>query len=289
MQKSYKTKISNQKIAIEILNTGAELCSVINKNTPKEYIWDGNPAFWGKHSPILFPIVGTLKNDSYTYKNKNYTLSRHGFARDLDFTLVNKTETKAEFTLKANELTICHYPFDFELQIIYEIINTELFITYIVKNNDSATVPFSIGGHPAFALTEDFERYSLKFSADEVLNTYLLEKNLLSDKVNTIVLNNKTLPLSYSLFEKDALIIKSMQSDEIELLESNRPILKFKFRDFPNFGIWTKDNAPFICLEPWVGYSDVLETSGDIMQKEGILMLEPNHVKEFTFSIEFYT
>ena len=113
-----------------------------------------------------------------------------------------------------------------------------------------------------------------------------MENDLLSEKTQTIQLIKNRLPLTYSLFENDALIFKKLKSKQIQILKMGKPILNFKFKDFPNFGIWTKMNAPFICLEPWAGYSDVLNTTGNILDKEGIQILESNSSKEFNFSIE---
>jgi galactose mutarotase-like enzyme len=132
-------------------------------------------------------------------------------------------------------------------------------------------MPFSIGGHPSFALQNEFENYSLQFETSEILNCYLLQNDLLSKQYNSMRLKKNILPLSYSLFDNDALIIKKMQSKQIKILENKIPFLNFKFNDFPNFGIWTKKNAPFVCLEPWFGYSDLLESNGDILKKEGVL------------------
>ncbi|MEO5778036.1 MAG: aldose 1-epimerase family protein [Flavobacterium sp.] len=280
------TTISNSELSATISNKGAELISLKKIDSNREYIWEGNPAYWGKHSPILFPIVGTLKNNSYTYKNRTYQLSRHGFARDMDFDLISYNETEVIFSLSSNEFTKERFPFEFELRILYTLNGTELVISYQVINKGSDAMPFSIGGHPAFTLNQKFENYTLQFETDEDLTSYQLENDLLSDKTKQIELVNNSLPLTYSLFENDALIFKHLKSKQIKILETNVPILNFKFNDFPHFGIWTKVNAQFICLEPWIGYSDVLNTSGNIFEKEAIQILENISSKEFNFSIQ---
>lgn len=280
------TTISNSKLKVTINHKGAELISLQRINSGREYIWEGNPQFWAKHSPILFPIVGTLKDNSYTFKDKQYSLPRHGFARDLDFELISKEKDSALFSLKSNEITKAIYPFDFELQLIYSLMDSELTITYKIINNDQEAMHFSIGGHPAFALPNEFETYSLELEPNENLVAYELENDLLSEKTQPIPLKNNRLPLTYSLFAKDALIFKQLESRTIQILENNIPFLNFKFKGFPNFGIWTKRDAPFICLEPWAGYSDVLNTNGKLSEKEGIQTLESNLSKEFSFSIE---
>jgi galactose mutarotase-like enzyme len=280
-----KTTITNATLSIAINHKGAELISL--QNTSKvEFIWEGNPEYWGKHAPILFPIVGTLKNNTYSYNDVAYNLSRHGFARDMIFELIDKTESQAVFSLKSNQETMELYPFDFELQVKYLLVGAELKISYTVLNNNSESMYYAIGGHPAFALPDAFEKYSLQFETDKILISHQLDNDLLSGKTMKIELSNGKLPLTYSLFEKDALIFKELQSKQIRLLHNNTPVLNFKFYDFPNFGIWTKANAPFICLEPWVGYSDTLNASGSIIEKEGIQMLSGNTSKEYGFSIE---
>ncbi len=162
------TTISNSILTASIKHAGAELFSLKN-NQNKEYIWEGNPNFWGKHSPILFPIVGTLKNNTYEVNGKEYQLPRHGFARDMEFQLIEKTGNSAVFSLESNEETLKKYPFEFELQLIYTIEGTSLNIEYIVINKNDEKMPFSIGAHPAIALPENFESYSLKFEKEESL------------------------------------------------------------------------------------------------------------------------
>lgn len=280
------TIISNSVLSATIHHKGAELISLKTAETNKEYIWEGKPEHWVKHSPILFPIVGTLKNNSYQYNGEHYSLPRHGFARDMIFELISTTKVEAVFLLKSNKTTMELYPFDFELQITYTLQNSEVKVTYKVCNNSTEAMYYSIGGHPAFALPDHFENYSLGFEVNEELTSYQLKNDLLSEKTVAIALENNLLPLTYSLFETDALIFKELQSTQIQLLENGSPIVNFKFRDFPNFGIWTKINAPFICLEPWAGYSDVTHASGNIVEKEGIQSIDGFTFKEYSFSIE---
>ena len=279
------TTISNSNLTAQINHLGAELFSLQNQDT-KEYIWEGNPSFWGKHSPILFPIVGTLKNNSYHYEGKEYQLSRHGFARDMEFILSKKSENSATFSLTSSEESRKLYPFDFELQVIYTLENNKLTIGYRIINNSNSAMPFSIGAHPAFALPKPFEDYSLAFEYPENLTSHELENDLLSDKFSTIEMVENLVPLTYSLFEKDALIFKKLQSKNITILENKKPLLRVQFDDFPNLGIWTKNNAPFLCIEPWLGYSDTIHASGNILEKEGIQIINSSEIFKSNFSIE---
>ena len=280
-----KTVIKNTFLTATINSFGAELCSLKN-NENKEYIWEGNPDFWGKHSPILFPIVGTLKNNSYEYDETEYHLSRHGFARDMDFELIDKKENSATFSIQSSEETLKVYPFLFELQIIYTLDKNRLNIEYKVMNNGKSKMPFSIGAHPAFALTGNFEDYAIQFEKGESLEYYLLENDLISNKTKTLEVQKGCIPLTYELFKNDALIFKTLESKSLTILENKNPFLKVNFNDFPSLGIWTKMNAPFLCIEPWFGYSDTNENSGNLFEKEGIQVLEENKTFRSEFSIE---
>ncbi len=279
------TTISNSNFTAQIKLLGAELFSLKNSNA-KEFIWNGNSTFWGKHSPILFPIVGTLKNNSFVTNGKQFQLSRHGFAREMEFELIHKTEESVIFSLISTIETKKIYPFDFELQIGYTLIENILHIDYKVINKNNKKMPFAIGAHPAFALPGNFEDYSLEFQQEETLNYHLLEGGLISNKTNQLLLENKQLNLNYQLFEKDALVFKTLKSKSISILKNTIPILKVNYSDFPNLGIWTVVNAPFLCIEPWFGYSDTLDDYGDFSKKEGIQLLEKLETFESNFNIE---
>jgi galactose mutarotase-like enzyme len=279
------TTIKNSILTAEIKHFGAELIS-LKTNQNKEYIWEGNPEFWGKHSPILFPIVGTLKNNSFHYDEMEYHLSRHGFARDMEFELIEITDNSATFSIQSSEETLKVYPFEFELQLIYKLEENNLSIVYKVVNKGKNTMPFSIGAHPAFALPNHFENYAIAFEKEEPLEYYLLEDDLISNKTKKLDVTNKKIPLTYELFENDALIFKTLQSNSLTILENENPILRVHFEDFPSLGIWTKMNAPFLCIEPWFGYSDTNKNSGNLFEKEGIQVLESNATFHSKFSIE---
>ena len=279
------TILKNSTLSAEIKHIGAELIS-LKTNQNREYIWEGNPVFWGKHSPVLFPIVGTLKNNSFEYNGIEYHLSRHGFARDIAFELIHATENSATFAIQSSEETLKVYPFEFELQIIYTLNENNLSIAYKVINNGKTTMRFAIGAHPAFALPNQFENYAIAFEKEETLEYYLLEDDLISNKTKKLEAHNKQIPLTYELFKNDALIFKTLQSNSLTILENQHAILKVNFEDFPSLGIWTKINAPFLCIEPWFGYSDTTENFGNLLKKEGIQILESNEAFHSKFSIE---
>jgi galactose mutarotase-like enzyme len=277
--------LSNDVISAQINTLGAELCSL--KNTENiDFIWEGDPAYWGKHSPVLFPIVGTLKNNTYTHNNEEYILTRHGFARDMEFELVDQTANTATFSIQSNSTTLASYPFQFELQIQYTLFHSTLEIAYKVINKDNSAIPFSIGAHPAFALPGNFENYSIEFEKVEPLEYTLLENDLVSTQTETIATNSNFVPLTHKLFERDALIFKKLESKSLTIIEKEIPRLKVHFEDFPNLGIWTKVGAPFLCIEPWFGYSDTTETNGNLFEKEGIIVLKSTDTFQTKFCIE---
>jgi len=279
------TTLQNAGLMAVINYKGAELVSFKDTEN-REYIWDADPKYWAKHSPILFPIVGTLKNNHYTYNGIQYTLSRHGFARDMNFELIEKTKNSATFSLISSDETKIMFPFDFELDLKYTLIENKLILAYTIINKGHIKMPFSIGAHPAFALPESFENYSLAFEHSEQLDCFPLENDLISELSYPIRLEENKLPLRYSLFEKDALIFKELKSKSISILDKGTPFLRLHLGNFKNLGIWTKDKAPFICIEPWLGYSDTKNSSGALLEKEGIQMLKAQDSFNCHFEIE---
>lgn len=273
--------LQNEFLKVTLSAKGAEIKSVLD-NQNNEWMWQANPDFWGKTSPILFPVVGSLKNNTYLYKNKSYHLTRHGFARDMEFSFEQISQTKAVFTLNANEDTLENYPFYFELKVIYELENNQLSCTYEVTNAGNKTMYFSIGGHPAFALgngAADFENFYLEFNNDTVLNRLKLVDGLISENKETINLHNQQLPLRYDLFKEDAMVFRDLKSNVITIKNTkNENKLTLTFDDFTHFGIWTVQNAPFVCLEPWFGMADLQNHKQHIENKEGMIALEPQQV-----------
>ena len=280
------TTISNAFLTAKINHKGAELFSLQANDTKKEYIWEGNPEFWGKHSPVLFPIVGTLKNNSFQIEDTTYQLPRHGFARDMTFEVIDKTENSVIFSIQSSAETLKVYPFKFELQIIYALEAKKLNITYKVINKNQSKLPFSIGAHPAFALEGNFEEYKLEFEKNEDLVYHLLENDLISAATKTVEKQDNSVPLNYRLFENDALIFKSLESKKLTISKNKIPFLKVNFQGFPHLGIWTKKDAPFLCIEPWYGYSDTSEATGNLFEKEGIQIVDANAIFSSKFEIE---
>lgn len=281
-----KFQIKNQFLEASFDSLGAELISLISKG--REYIWEGNPEFWNKQSPILFPTIGSLKNDTYFFEGEEYHLPRHGFARENEFDVIEQKDDKIIFSLKSDEETLKVYPFIFELQIQYRLVENQLEVQYKVKNNSEDEMFFSIGGHPGFALSENFEDYSLVFETNDELKYSLLENHLLADETQILETVNNNLALNYSLFEKDALVFKNHQIQSVTIQKNGKDFVKVSFKNFSDLGIWTKINAPFICIEPWFGHADLIKTNQKLQEKEGILSLKPNVEFKSVYFIELF-
>ena len=266
--------ISNHQIKATINTQGAELIRLEKNN--KNYIWTVDETYWNKTSPILFPIVGRLKNDAYTIESKTYELPRHGFARNFEFKIEHQTDNSVVFLLTENEETLKCYPFQFELRLKYEIIENGLKLHYSVINKSDKIMPFSIGAHPAFAINESFSDFTLAFNETEDFVSYELDNEQFNNSFQNIPSENGKINLDYALFEKDALVFKHLKSDKLTLLKKNQPYISVEFKGFPYLGIWTKPNAPFLCIEPWCGLADNANHNGNIHEKEGILLLDKN-------------
>lgn len=285
------TTIQNTKLKATFNELGAELVSLINLETGKEIIWEGNADFWSGQSPVLFPTVGALKDDKYIFKGKTYELPRHGFARKRVFAAKKSSESEIIFELKSDEESIKIYPFQFSLEIKYTLVENKLTVSYQVKNLSEKEMYFSLGAHPGFAIdTENglnYCDYEIVFSDDEKLEIHPLADNLISNKIKIIELENKTLPLSYELFSKDALVMTTMKSQELILRnKKNNHKVIFSFSNFPYFGIWAAKNADFVCLEPWQGIADLENHNQELTEKFGILKLDKNEDWKADWAVE---
>ena len=271
--------IQNDKLRATFNNLGAELVSLINIETGKEIMWSGNPDFWSGISPVLFPIIGALKNEQYIFENQTYELPRHGFARRRIFAVKESSENEVVFELTSDEESLKIYPFQFSSEIKYTLAANKLNVDYLVKNLSQKQMYFSLGAHPGFAIdTENglnYNDYEIAFSNDDELQIHPLADNLISNQTKTIDLENKVLSLSYELFSKDALVMTNMRSKEL-ILRNNKNHHKviFTFSNFPYFGIWAAKNADFVCLEPWQGIADLENHNQQLTEKFGILRLE---------------
>ncbi len=284
--------ITNAVISATINPKGAELVSLIHQANQIEYIWSADPAFWGKSSPVLFPIVGSLKDDTFIYEGKSYNLSRHGFARERVFVVESQTHDRVTFLLKSDEASLKVFPFLFELRLHYSLDENRLNVKYDVTNIGNDKMLFSVGGHPAFKVPivegTNYENYCLEFNTSEDLMRWPLSKEgLIESPPGKFPSDNNRIHLTKELFYQDALVFKNLGSDSV-VLKSDKTAhqLRFHFKDFPFLGIWAAKNADFVCIEPWCGIADNVNHNLQLTEKEGINVLNANENFERTWMVE---
>ncbi len=283
--------IKNDYITVEVDSFGAEVKSVIKDGA--EYMWNGNPKYWGRTSPVLFPFVGSVNNGEYKVDGVKYPMGQHGFARDMEFQLAEQTDNKLVFALNSNEETVKKYPFEFSLKIAYEITANTLTVGWNVENTGDKAMHFSIGAHPAFMcpLNDGNQTdYKLKFDAEKEMEYYLLSGPLLdkSKKYNLPIKNGYT-DIVPGMFDKDALVFEDGQAKEISLCYPDGTAYVTVKTDAQLFGIWSpaNKNAPFICIEPWYGRCDAVGFDGDLSQREYSNELNSGELFDVKYTISF--
>ena len=291
--------LKNALLEIAISSLGAELKSVKHKTYQLEYMWQADPQFWGRTSPVLFPIVGKLSNNCTQINGQAYQLSQHGFARDCEFECVAKADDKVSFRLTANDQTKTKYPFDFELLISYILQVDCLTVNWQVMNPNTEILPFSIGAHPAFSTQlkngDLFEDYDIIF--DQLKNYYTWPFNAAMQLVNQGKSFKQTpvqkFPLDYADFFDDALVFPEQQLQAITLKNrQNGHGVSVEFSGFPEVALWTADaknkRSPFVCIEPWFGHADLANSSPELINKRGIIQLASGERFEAEYQILFF-
>lgn len=283
-------------LKIQSKKSGAELTSI--QYNGKEMLFQGAKVldsngniYWKRQAPILFPIVGQLKNSTTQIEGNSYQMSQHGFARDMDFEEISKTETKHHYMLKNNEETLKKYPYKFELHVIYKIVEDTLIVTYQVKNMDNKTIYFGLGGHPAFNCDYSNGEYEIAFPEQEDEIEFLKLKDGLIDIENAEnILQDNKIWLKEDTFDNDAVIMKNIKSNKVVLQnhETNQKILEFDFTGFPYLALWSKKGAPFVCIEPWQNTADRIASIQIYKNKENIIKLKKDKEFECKYSIKFF-
>jgi galactose mutarotase-like enzyme len=285
--------IQNSYFKISVTKIGAELCSLFAKSTNTEFMWNANPEIWGSHAPVLFPIIGCLKDGIFQYEGNIYSVPKHGFIRN-NATLESKIfgENCIEFRSKYTEETLKYYPFNYEFIVHYILHENGVKIEYTIINHDKQNpMYFSLGGHPGFKCPffehEKYEDYYIEFEVPETDDTWLVSKEgLIENQTIPYLINTKKLPLHSEIFAKDALIFKNLSSKKVTLKSKNHSVaLSVDISEFEYLGLWAKPNAPFLCIEPWLGISDKVTTNLDFTKKEGIQRLEAGETKVISFEI----
>lgn len=269
--------LTNEYLRVEIADLGAELMSVYDCAAQTELLWNGDPTYWKRRSPILFPNVGKTWRNTVLIRGKAYPTCQHGFARDRRFICERADKTSATYLLRSDAETLARYPFAFELRIRYALEGRNLRVCWTVDNPGSEEMAFTIGGHPAFRFANDADSkadYILRFPGVEQLRCILLDPasgTALPDAPHNLPLEGGTLALSDALFAHDALILDGGQVSEVWLCHRDgRPRVGMRCPGFPNFGIWSVAGAPFVCLEPWAGRCDDAGFDRELFEKPNV-------------------
>lgn len=250
---------------------------------------DGKP-FWKRQAPILFPIVGQIKDGKTIIEGNSYEMQQHGFARDMEFEEISKTQNKHQYILKSNEETLKKYPYQFELKVTYEVIENTLNVTYQVKNIDNKTIYFGLGGHPGFKCDYANREYEIAFTEKEDKIEFLkLNNGLVDTKKAENILDNNRIYLKENTFDNDAIIMKNIKSNKVILRnnKTDKRILEFDFTGFPYLAIWSKKGAPFVCIEPWQNTADKIDSNGNFKEKENINRLRSKDTFSCKYTIKF--
>ncbi|WP_027878825.1 aldose 1-epimerase family protein [Mesoflavibacter zeaxanthinifaciens] len=289
-------QLSNDLLNIKVKAKGAELCEISSVKNNRQFMWHADPKVWASYAPNLFPIIGSMKDDSYIFNEKTYHMPKHGFVRhNEDIKLLEQTENSLTFSLKQNKQISEWFPFDFKFLLKYTLTDNILTLTHTVKNLGDSDMYFSIGGHPAFKCPfydeENYTDYHLEFEHLETAKSYLLnmDNGLVTDQTKPVFNTKNTINLKPDLFNEDALIFKDLSSKKVALVSKNHgEILNVSFPDFKYLGIWAKPNAPYVCIEPWLGIADHENTNQDITKKEGIIKLAANKTFTASYSIQIH-
>lgn len=264
--------LENDSIKVTIASYGAELVSIYGKKTNREYMWNAGDA-WKRHSPVLFPIVGGLNNKEYRLGGTSYQMGQHGFARDMEFELLTKSDDEISFILRDSEATLEKWPCKFELILGYKITDNTVKVLWTVKNTNDDTMHFSIGGHPAFMCPVDGgsqEECYLHFDQDSLNYYFLSDKGLLVDKEYTLNTDDSFVAIDHDFFNYDAYILYNDRLRTVSLAgPDKKDYLKVTF-DAPVYGIWSAKgkHAPFVCIEPWYGRCDRVDFNGSWEERE---------------------
>lgn len=268
--------IKNDYLAVTISDFGAELQSVVSSDST-EFIWQGDENFWTDHAPVVFPICGRLKDGQYIFEDNKYEMGEHGFAYKKVFEVKELNKDSITYFLKDDEDTYKQYPFNFELEITYKLEGNTLVVNTDVINTGKKNMYFSAGSHEGYACPEGIEDYKIIFEKTESnLKSYgVTDKGLIKDEYITLGETCKEIQLKNEYFEVDGLVFKDLKSRAVTLTNGKRTIdVNFKDSDF--LLIWTMPDAKFVCIEPWCGMADSVNSDYEFTKKEGIISLKSN-------------
>ena len=284
--------LSNDVLTVNVAEHGAELQNIVKNGV--EYLWQGDPAYWARRSPVLFPIVGSVWEGRYRVNGQEFTLGQHGFARDMAFTFVSGSQTEVRYRLESSEQTLEKYPYPFVLEIAYRLHDNKLDVIWEVMNPSDKDLHFQIGAHPAFYYPdydpETKDRGFFSFDRKEGIEYVLISaKGCADPEVKyPMELKDGMLPINISSFDRDAFIVEDSQVRKVTLhRQDGSPWLSMTF-DAPLVGLWSPPgkNAPFICIEPWYGRCDRAGFAGEYKEKDWVNILAPGEKFSSVYTIE---
>lgn len=276
-------QIESNSLIVQVTSLGAEMKRLFSRDWHRELLWLGDERTWNRSAPVLFPIVGKLKDDEYFLQGKTFKMGQHGFARDFEFKCTECGVSEVEFLMVATQETFNKYPFCFELRVRYKVENSKVHVSYFVKNDDRQDIFFSIGAHPAFE-TKDLSNYEIRFEKEE--KEFYRIQNGLVNWTKPFVLNSQRVEINKQLFADDALIFKKLKSKYVDLIDLKRNEIVRVHSNAPFTGLWGKGDVPFICIEPWYGVSDSADHDKNFEVKNGIITLPAGEIFGFSYSIE---
>lgn len=279
-------RLNNETMVLEVSEHAAEITSFRNHQTGIEYMWQGDPTFWAGRNPILFPIVGNTYSKTYSIHGKTYAMGNHGIARHATFTCVKQTEDQIVMQLRDDEATRQVYPFPFLLEVTYTLHDTQVEIDYRVVNTGTEEMPFSFGLHPAFncplQADESFTDYHLELACPEALIRYdhQREEFIQEDTVT------QTFALDYDVLFR-TIMLEHVKSPYVRLTNGKHGV-EVSCAGYRWLAFWTKPNAPYVCIEPWHGLSDLKENDTPFEKRPGTLLLAPGHSFTTGYSIRVF-
>lgn len=287
-------ELSNQYLTVNLHPKGAEIISIVGNQDHINYMWKRDACQWANSAPILFPIVGAIKNDTCCIDGKEYHMTQHGFARHNEFEIKNQSQTEVTFTLVSNDEIIKQYPFLFELNVTYKLVENTLTCFINVKNKDHQTIYFQVGGHPAFACpfmeNESSNDYYVEFSEYETRNQKVIDvaKRGMSHVQLPFFDHEKRFFVRQQLFNNDAIVIKDFKSENISIKSLNhQKSIVFHMQGFDHVGLWTaKHVGGLLAIEPWVGHADYVDFDGEFKEKESCVALDTDKEFNVQFAVE---
>lgn len=285
-------EIKNGRFTAQVDPVGAQIVSL--QDGDRELLWTGDPAYWHEHAPVLFPIVGALRDGRVKIKGQWFEMARHGFAKRMGFAVDGQAGSAVSLTLRADGETKKLYPFDFALTVAYSLEEDGYTTQFTVENTGKEALPFAIGGHPGFNLPMEegarFEDYTIQFEKDEdqVCPTVHMDTGLLDYEHLGFALKGREIPLRHSLFYGDALVFRHLNSRRVRLVNKStgRGVEMYFGSEFPMLGIWSAQNdGPYVCLEPWTGCATLTTEGDELTEKFNMLAIEPGTKYSFCFTV----